>query len=269
MSSTGNVTKHISPLAQAGLIAKCFVYCLLGVLVIMAGFRVNGQAPSETDKEGVFDFVGKQVGGQIILGAIAVGLICYCTWRFIQAFADTENKGKDAEGIVQRGRYIFSGLVYAALTVFLVRRLLFHTGGGGNSKQNLTQAILEKPLGQWIVGIVALGIASVGIYQIYYGLSEKYKNHVQKSVTIKQQKLLLSSGKIGYVARGLVWMILGWIFLKAAYQSNSSKAGGSAEAFQFLSQVAYGSFLLAGLGVGLISYGIFNFVRARYENFQN
>lgn len=267
MSSQQAVANKVTPLAQVGLIAKSIVYCLLGILVFMAAFHLNGQSPSETNKQGVFSFVQRQVGGKILLGLIAAGLMCYCAWRYIQAVLDTEKKGNSAKGLLTRGRYFLSGLLYSALTFYLTKQLFTGRGDNGNSKQSMVEWILEKPLGQWIIGFVAIGFVGVGLYQVYYGLSEKYKQHVDKTVEVKQQRLLLLSGKIGYVARGLVWMVLGWIFFKVAYQSNASSVGGSSEAFQFLSEVSYGSYVLAAVGIGLICFGVFNSVRARYETF--
>jgi hypothetical protein len=75
------------------------------------------------------------------------------------------------------------------------------------------------------------------------------------------------AGKIGYVARGIVWLVIGWLFTKAAFHKNSSEAGDTSEAFGFLAEASYGSYLLAGVGLGLICYGIFNFIRVRYETF--
>ncbi len=81
----------------------------------------------------------------------------------------------------------------------------------------------------------------------------------------KNCELLLKSGKIGYVARGIVWLIIAWLFSKAAWFSNASEAGDTAEAFRFLEEASYGSYLLGALGLGLLCYGIFNFIRAFYE----
>ncbi len=76
---------------------------------------------------------------------------------------------------------------------------------------------------------------------------------------------MIKAGKIGYVARGIVWIIIGYLFLKAAMQSNPSQAGGSGSAFSFLENSSYGSFLLGAVAVGLICYGIFMFMRARHQ----
>jgi hypothetical protein len=78
---------------------------------------------------------------------------------------------------------------------------------------------------------------------------------------------LLIAGKTGYVARGIVWMIIGWMFMQAALHSDSSEAGDTSKAFSFLESAAYGSYLLGAVGLGLISSGVFNFIRARHEKF--
>ncbi len=49
--------------------------------------------------------------------------------------------------------------------------------------------------------------------------------------------------------------------------ANSAEAGDTSNAFQFLAEASYGTILLAAVGLGMVCYGIFNFIRARYENF--
>lgn len=247
--------------------AKGIVYCLFGLLVFMAAFHIDGHSTKETDKTGVFNFIYKQPGGEIMLGIIALGLVAYCFWRGIQTFGDTEHKGKEAKGLAARCRYFFSGLVYASLAGYAVKMLVSHNGGSGDNKENVAQELMTKPLGQWMVGVAAAIFAAVGIYQAYYGLSEKYKKHTDKVGNAKGKAILLSAGKIGYVARGLVWLLIAWLFAKAALHSNSSQAGDSSKAFAWLNQESYGTILLVIMALGLICYGIFNFVRVRYEKF--
>ena len=251
--------------ARVGLTAKGVVYVLLGVLAFMASFGINSKSSKDTTKTGVFDFIYEQPAGTVSLWVVTAGLVCYVIWRFIQAFTDSENKGKDAKGFAVRARYLFSGLVYGSLAVESVRMLLFQKKDSGDNSQEMTQELLSKPMGQWLVGIVALLLLAVGLYQIWYGLSEKYRSHVNKSVSAKYKSVLLSSGKIGYVARGVVWLLLSYIFLQAALTANPSEAGDTSKAFSMLIHSNYGPYLLALIGIGLICYGIFNFIRARYE----
>lgn len=267
MLSTQSITSHIKPIAQAGLTAKGIVYCLLGVLTFMAAFHINGQSADDANTNGVFSFLYRQTGGRVILGIIALGLVCYCIWRCIQTFADTEDKGRDKKGIAVRARYLFSGLAYATLAFSIVRMLWFNVSGGGDSKQNMARELLNQPAGQWLLGIAALVIAAIGMYQIYYGWSEKYKKHVDKVINdSNKRKILLGAGKIGYVSRGIVWLLIAWLFINATIDAKASEAGDTSKAFTLIEKSEYGSLILATMGFGLICYGIFSFIRAKYED---
>ena len=73
------------------------------------------------------------------------------------------------------------------------------------------------------------------------------------------------AGMIGYVARGIVFSIVGYFLLRAAIDSNPREADGTREAFDFLQQ-NFGNLLMGVVAAGLVAYGIFMFVRARHEN---
>lgn len=260
-------TLKLQKIARAGLTAKGVVYVLLGVLAFMAAFGINAKSAEDTSKSEVFDFIYDQAAGTFFLWVVTAGLICYFLWRVIQAFTDSENEGTDAKGFGIRGRYLFSGLVYGSLAVQSARMLLFQKKDSGDYSENMARELLSKPMGQWLVGIVAILFLTVGLYQIWYGLSEKYRKHVNKAVPAKAKPILLSAGKIGYVARGVVWLLLSYIFFRAAFSADADKAGDTSKALSMISNVDYGPYLLAMIGIGLICYGFFNFVRARYEKF--
>lgn len=257
---------QIQRFAKPGLVAKGIVYCLLGIITFMAAFHIGGESADHADKTGVFDFVYRQTGGRILLGLIAAGLFCYTIWRGMQAFGDTERNGKEAKGLAVRARYLFSGLFYATVAVSAGRMILSGRNNSGDSQQSFAQELMSKPAGQWLAGIAAAILLGNGIYQVYYGLSEKYRKHVD-NLGGRNGKALLTAGKIGYVARGIVWLLLAWLFFKAALHRNASEAGDTSKAFSSLQEASYGPFLLVAMALGLTCYGAFNFVRARYEDF--
>lgn len=260
--------RWISNFARFGLTAKGVVYCLVGVIAFMAAFEIGRSSEQEAGKQGAFRFLLEQPYGKILLGLVAIGMLSYSLWRFIQTFKDTEDKGTDAKGIGKRIGYAFSGFVYLALA-FYAAKLVLGSGGGsgsGDSRQTLARELLSQPLGQWLLGAVAIGVMATGVYQLYRAFSERYMKKVQASrLKPEWQKTLIRAGKIGYSARGIVWLIIGYMFLQAAMQSDSSEAGGSGKAFQFLESSSYGSYLLGAVALGLICYGVFMFVRAKYE----
>ncbi|MFD2164051.1 DUF1206 domain-containing protein [Paradesertivirga mongoliensis] len=258
----------IKPIAKLGLAAKGIVYCLIGLLAIMSAFHLGGQTSEKTNKEGVFQFILEQPAGKLILAVITLGLFCYAVWRFLQTFLDTERKGSNAKGFAKRFSYFFSGLTYLALAFFSLKFVLNGRkgGGGGSSQKDTVSDILNQPFGQWLLGIVALIIAGIGVYQIWYGNSEKYRKHVDlQELDHDAARSLMRAGKIGYISRGIVWLIIAFLFLKATLNNKASEAGDTASAFGFVEQSSFGTYLLAALGLGLICYGVMNFVRAVFE----
>lgn len=269
-----DIAQHVPPpppawvknMARFGLTAKGVVYCLVGILAFMAAFELGGNSAQGSDKSGVFQFVLEQSYGRILLAIIALGLLCYTIWRFIQAFKDTEHKGDTPKGIGVRIRYAFSGLVYGALAYYAAQLVLGNGGNNGDSRQTLVRELLQQPFGQWLVGLVAVGTAIAGLYQIYLGLSDKYKKNVQSAgLKHEVEAMMIKAGKIGYVARGIVWLIIAYFFLRAAMNANPQEASGSGRAFRFLEESSLGSYMLGAVALGLIFYGVFMFMRARYQ----
>jgi heme/copper-type cytochrome/quinol oxidase subunit 2 len=253
-------------IARVGLVSKGIVYVILGALAFMAAFELAGQSNEKASRTGVFDFIKDFPGGIWLLMLLAAGLLCYSIWRGVQAVTNTNDEEKV---LTKRIRYFFSGLIYLFVAYTAVQIALQQNKSNGDKNQQMASELLNKPYGVWLLAIAALIIAAVGIYQIYYGLSGKYKKHVQKlNLHTLKSSLLLRAGKIGYIARGLVWLVISFLLIQAAVHAKSSEAGDTSKAFQFIEDSEFGSYLLAILGVGLIAYGIFNFIRARYENFK-
>ncbi|TXK46947.1 DUF1206 domain-containing protein [Pontibacter qinzhouensis] len=255
--------------ARLGLAAKGVVYCLVGILAFMAAFELGDSSDQQAGKQDVFRFILKQPFGKALLAVVVVGMLCYTLWRLIQAIKDTDNRGSDAKGLGSRIGYASSGVVYGSFAFYAAKLVIGSGGGSGqgeDSRQTLARELLSQPFGQWLAGAVALGMMGMGIYQFYRAFSGSYKKKIKESEIRQEVKgLLVRAGKVGYVARGVVWLIIGYMFLRAALEANSREAGGSQSAFQFLESSAYGSFLLGAVALGLLCYGVFMFVRAKYE----
>ncbi len=254
----------INQIAKAGLIAKGIVYVLLGALAFMAAFEISNTSNNDVGKSGVFGSIKEWPAGKWLLSILAAGLTCYSIWRLIQAFA--ANHGKEIKW-PKRLRYLFSALAYLALAFSAAQIIFYNQQDSSDQNQHWAAEILSKSHGQWLLGLGALAIAAIGIYQVYYGLSEKYKKHVaQGGYHSTIERTLVRTGKIGYVSRGLVWLILAYLLLNAALHASASEAGDTGKAFEFV-EGSFGSVLLGVLGIGLMLYGIFNFIRAQHEKF--
>lgn len=257
-------TSTISKIATAGLISKGAIYVLMGILTAMASFELFGKSDQDSDKDGVLQLLQQQTGGKILLIALSIGLVCYVAWRFIQAFSDSEHEGTDKKGIAIRIRYFLSGVAYVSLSFQVIKMIAAGNSNSDDGKQAIAAKLMSQDYGSILVGIAAVVFLAIGIYQLYYGVSEKFIKHMKGA---QNKDILVNAGKIGYVARGVVWMLISFLFFRAALRENSNAAGGTSKAFSFVEGLDYGSYLLAAIGLGLICYGIFNFIRAKYDTY--
>lgn len=253
------------PLARAGYIAKGAVYTVVGVLAVQAAFG-SGQAQGSRD---AIREIGSQPFGQVLLGLTTLGLACYVIWRMIQAFADPDNKGTDAEGIAKRVGYFFSGIIYAGLA-FLAARLALGNGGGtsGASQQTWTAKLLAQPFGPWLVGLVGVAIIGVGLYHFYKAYKATFMREYENSeMSARKRRMARRLGQVGLSARGVTFLLIGGFFIQAATQNQAGEVRGLAGAFQSLASQPYGTYLLAAVAIGFVAYGVYCFSRARYRRF--
>ena len=74
----------------------------------------------------------------------------------------------------------------------------------------------------------------------------------------------MTAGRIGYIAKGVALVIVGFFFLVAAWQADPDKAQGLDGALKTLRDAPAGPFLLTLVAVGIAAYGVYSFARSRY-----
>jgi hypothetical protein len=247
---------------RLGLISKGVVYCLLGILTVLAAVGISGEKASKTD---TFNFIYEQPFGKVLLALIAIGLFGFVTLRLFQSFKDIDHKGDNAKGIVSRIGYGISALIYSSMGIYAAKLTLSGSRGGGDSKQFIVTKILAMPAGVWIVGIAAVIIMISGGNQIYKGASKKFMEKIQL-VGSKFSDFFRKAGVIGYISRGIVLLVIGYLLLHSAIKADPEGAQDTDGAFSFLEN-NFGSFLMGVIALGLAGYGVFMFVKARYERF--
>ena len=255
----------ITLLARFGYAAKGVVYIIIGVLAAYAAFTTGGRT---TDTRGALEEILSQPYGKYLLGAVAVGLVGYALWRFVQAVKDTESKGSGAKGIAVRIGYAVIGVIYAGLA-FSAVQLVLGSGGqssGDSSSKEWTATLLEQPFGQWLVGAVGLGFVIAAVSHFYKAYTAKFREKLMTSqMSENAQNFALRSGRFGLAARGVVFGIIGAFLIQAALHSNAGEARGLSGALTALGQQTYGQLLLGVVALGLVAYGFYMLVLARYR----
>jgi hypothetical protein len=245
-------------LARTGLVAKGVSFGIVGVLAIKLALGDGGKA---TSREGALQSLAQHSFGEVLLILLAVGFAAYALWRFVQAFAE----GEWGKGIGYVGR----GLIYAGLTFSTIKILVgSETGGSQNQKAHKTAAtVLSWPAGTWIVGFAGAAIVGAGLWNLYRGLSRKFEDKWRlQGMSHTARKWGGRAGAVGHVARAVVFTLIGIFVVKAALDYNPRDAIGIDGALQKLAHASYGPYLLGLTAAGLLCYGLYCLVDARYRD---
>ena len=148
--------------------------------------------------------------------------------------------------------------------------LLF--SASSNQSQNAkahhaTAEALSWPAGTWLVGIAGVCAVGVGLYNGYRGVARKFRDK-WKTGEMNHAALKWGTrvGVVGLLSRMVVFGLIGCFLVKAAIEYDPKEAIGLDGALQKLAGQSYGPWLLGLVAAGLIAYGLFCVVEARYRD---
>ena len=253
-------------IARIGYVAKGTVYAVVGILAAQVALGTGGRT---TGAGGAFASIGSQPFGKGLLILLALGLVAYALWKLVQGIMDPDEKGTDFQGIVRRGAYGGSALIHVGLA-FSAAEELFGPEGQSTTLDQWTAWVMsyQPPVGQILVGAIALGVIGVGLYQFYAGITASFLDEIETYHMHDAARWALLTGRVGTVARAVVILVAGAFVLLAAWQAEPEQTRGLGGALGTLVRQPAGPYLLGIVAAGLITYGFFMFVVARYRDIE-
>src|SRR5215218_1913908 len=252
--------KTLGWLARVGLVARGFVYLIIGVLALKLALGEGGKA---TDQEGALQTIAHQSFGKALLLLVAIGLGGYALWRLIRAAVGHGAEQRDSG--FERISALDSGIAYGLLCLAAIG-ILTSSGGGSGSTKETTGGVLEWPAGRLLVGVAGAILIGVAVYQAYKGLARKFLEDAKTGeMSESVEKGYTALGVFGHVARGVIFALVGYGLLKAALDYNSKEAVGLDGALRELAHASYGPVLLGAVAAGLAGFALYSIVDARYR----
>ena len=261
-SSAQEASPFVKWLARLGMFCAGLLWILVGFLAVQVALGAGGET---TDRTGALHEIGQESWGTAVLVVIAIGFAGYALWRFIAGALGRKLETHEDLSWPKRLWYFARGLFYVFLCYTTVAILTDSESSSGGEQQQ-AEAVFDLPAGRWLVGAIGLGLAGWGLGSLYRALSRNFKDdlHTERmSETTKRWTTV--AGVVGYLARGVVFLIVGWFIVKAAVEYDPDEAIGLDGALQKLASQSYGPVLLGVVAAGLIAYGLFYFVRAAYR----
>lgn len=252
-------------LARSGYAARGIVYVIVGFFALLAAF---GRGQAEGTK-GALRSILEQPFGAVLLGLMTLGLLFYALWRFVQAIRDVDRHGTDAKGIGVRLGLLGSGVAYLLLAVFAAGLILptwFGGGGGGGSGgagDGMIAAVTGSPAGPWVVRAVGLITLVVGVAHIVKAVKAKFEKWLQASPQTMNR--LRPICRIGLIARGAVFLIIGGLILAGGVIYDPNQAPTLEDALETVQSWPFGPWLLGFMAVGLFAFGLYSLIEARWR----
>jgi hypothetical protein len=246
--------------AAVGLVARGVVYAVIGILAFKLAVGSGGRAENQA---GAMRTIAHEPFGEVLLIVLAAGLACYAIWRLIEGLAGTR---PDDDGAVQRrAAAVASGIGYAVLC-FTAIKIVAGAQGTSGSPKHATAGILGWPAGPALVAIGGLIVIGVGVYQGYRGLSRKFEedSNLQR-MAAGTRAGFTALGVTGYVARAIIFMLIGYGVFRAAVDYSPKSAVGLDGALQKLAHASAGRLLLGIVALGFVAFALYSIADARYH----
>lgn len=251
-----------------GYVAEGLVYVLLGAFALMAALEPSQQP---NGYKGALAKLAAAPFGDALLALLALGLAAFVLLQVVLGLLDPEHRGerRTVRRRAMRLGYLLNGRLHSFLVGEAVWRLLGLGGAadGGHSQAVWTARAMALPLGRWMTAATGAGIALFGVLQCYLAASRTKIDSADLSQT-KLRGLIIALGTFGFLARGVLFGLIGAFLIDAARRYNTTDATGIAGALSVLKRQEYGHWLLGVVAAGLICYGLFQILKEPYRKFR-
>lgn len=258
-TATASALQNSRPLriaARVGHAVNGLLHILIGVIALGVASGGGGQA----DQGGALGQLAQNPAGVAVLWVVVVGLWGLGLFQLLEAALV---RGTDKDAWADRAKEGGKGIAYLAVgfTAFG-----YATGGGSDSSaqtQSLSGQLLATPGGVVLLVVLALAVIGIGAYFVVKGARSTFLEDISRpgGAAGRVTELL---GTVGYIAKGIAIGVVGILFLVAAFTADPDEATGLDGALKALAGLPFGAVVLTVVALGLIAYGVYCFVRARY-----
>ena len=259
-----SLTTLVEYAARIGYGARGFVYVSLGVLTLLAALDIGGRA---VGTHGAVVWLAGQPFGRVWLVALGLGLWAFVAWRVLQSVFDADREGRKPRALLLRAGQAVSGLFYAilALGVFELLDEVQPNMAAEDVAENQQKAamLLDLPYGDALLIVVGLVVTAVGIGNIVKGVRSDFGETLACSKRLCRPLTLIA--RAGYIARGVAYLPLALLVVLAGWHARASEVGSFGSSLDALEAQPGGSWMLGATAIGLVAFGTFAFVEARFR----
>ena len=244
-----SANRRMTVFTRLGFAARGLLYIAIAMLVLQSG--------RSEDPSGALVELGKRGGGLLLL-AMAAGFVAYGVWRLADAALNLEGHEAGSRGAGGRLAAAGSGAVYLTIAWQALRLAGGGHGGAGDRAEESARTALSLPGGPLLLQLSGAAFIGAGVYQLVKAYRCSFCDRLDPAVANRAS--VRWTGRAGYAARGLIFMITGFFLASAGLDSQASEAGGMEDALRWLA-----SPVDLAVAAGLLLFGLFSLVEARFR----
>lgn len=262
------ITKVVQALPNLGHWGTGIIYVAMGLLASLTavGFRNHS-----ADVRGSLLAVKDLPAGDVVLVGLLICLGALSTWRILQAVLDLEEKGGGWKGLWHRMQFILGASVYLGVS-WLILKILFNAPGVSveETAQREASQVNAHQLGWMLMVGIGIGIFGAGLLQIYRCVRGEFKEKFRlNQMSAGEKKMCFALGRVGHGARGIILGVIGYFCIRSGAEANGSLAHGQAGVMRIILKHQMGMTASLLIGMGLISFGLFEITVAKYGQLPN
>jgi hypothetical protein len=256
-ATTVQESRAMHIIARAGFAVNGLLHVLMGSIAFAVAFGEKANA----DHDGALATLGTGPIGGLLLWATVVGLWGLALFQILTAAL--VRGGNTKKAWLARSKPAARSLAYIGLG-FIAFRFTTGNAPAGSEAEQISEQLLAVPGGVWGVGAIGLGIFIGGVVFVAMGIRRRFLNDIDPPNAVVR-RVARVTGIIGYISKGIALMAIGVLFVIAAVKEDAAAAGGLDDALASLRVLPSGNVVLSAVALGFILYGVYSFIRARYE----
>lgn len=241
--------------ARSGYVANGVLHLVIGLIAWNLAF---GSAPEDADQSGAIQLMAAQPLGLVLVLLCALGCALLGLWHLSEAIWDRQSALRGLKDLAKAVVYVVIG------GSFLVAAFGAEQDSG-ESSASISAALMAHPLGAVLLVAVGAALIGVGGYHVFKGITQRFVEDLRSTGRREVSLAIQILGTVGYAAKGLVLALVGLLFVVATVQQDPEEATGMDGALRALLDQPAGPALLAGVGLGLVLFGVYSLMRSRYQ----
>lgn len=253
----------VEMLGRLGLLCRGVMWFAMGLLALQVASG-GDEGGTRADRQGALRAIEERPLGTALLIVLVVGFLGYATWRLLEGLVGHRDVKAGRKRWGKKAVSFFRVVLYGAFAISTIRFLI--SGTKQDQTQSITARVLGATGGRTLVYVVGGVIIVGGVTIAIRAFRQKFADKLDcAKMPGWLERLARVLGTTGIVSRGVVFTLIGVFIVNAARTFDPKQAKGFDATLKAIAEEQFGRGLLFAAAVGLLAFGVWSFIEARYR----